>query len=188
MRCAQRDSVDVLLHLDGDGQHDPADLSVILLPALNGDADLVLGSRFSATGLSEREIGWLARVGNHALSSAVSWASGQQLADVSCGLRAFGPRAMRSMVDLRADYTYTHESVLLAAAAGLHIVEVAITVAGRRAHGRSRLIAGPVRHALRCACVIAATRVRVGGRRASSLAMPAPAWPRHVDDDQRVPS
>ena len=37
---------DVLITLDGDGQHDPDEIPQVLAPILRGEADLVIGSRF----------------------------------------------------------------------------------------------------------------------------------------------
>lgn len=43
---AKAHGADVLVILDGDGQHDPADIPSVLAPILSGEADLVIGSRF----------------------------------------------------------------------------------------------------------------------------------------------
>ncbi|MEY3013959.1 MAG: hypothetical protein RIT45_2694 [Pseudomonadota bacterium] len=155
LALALEDGADVLLHLDGDGQHDAADLGAVLEPLQRGDADLVLGSRFLDAARIPSDLPPLARVGNRWLAALVSAAAGQSLADVSCGLRAFGPTALRAMRALRSDYTYTHESVLVAAAAGLRIHEVAVDTAGQRRHGRSRLVRNPLRHGLRATLGIA---------------------------------
>lgn len=40
---------DVVVTLDGDGQHDPDELSKVVKPILDGKADLVIGSRFMET-------------------------------------------------------------------------------------------------------------------------------------------
>lgn len=45
---------DVIVHVDADGQHDPKDLPNLIKPILEGQADVVLGSRFlgiEATGM-----------------------------------------------------------------------------------------------------------------------------------------
>src|SRR5437899_3388955 len=47
-RFAFERGYDVAVQVDGDGQHDPGELSKILKPVLDGDADLVVGSRFAA--------------------------------------------------------------------------------------------------------------------------------------------
>ena len=44
--AAKKNNADVLVTLDGDGQHDPNDIPRLLNPILDGEADLVIGSRF----------------------------------------------------------------------------------------------------------------------------------------------
>ena len=45
-RYAVHHDYDLVVQLDGDGQHDPADVPRLAAPLLSGEADLVLGSRF----------------------------------------------------------------------------------------------------------------------------------------------
>src|SRR5262249_36563477 len=49
-RYATRLEYDVVIRVDGDGQHGAADIDALLAPILSGDADVVLGSRFTAPG------------------------------------------------------------------------------------------------------------------------------------------
>jgi glycosyltransferase involved in cell wall biosynthesis len=44
--AAKKYHADVLITLDGDGQHDPDEIPQMLAPVLSGNADLVIGSRF----------------------------------------------------------------------------------------------------------------------------------------------
>ena len=50
---------DILVTLDADGQHDPADIPRLIQPILEGGADLVMGVRPSFPHLSERILTWL---------------------------------------------------------------------------------------------------------------------------------
>ena len=43
---AKTNDADILVTLDGDGQHNPDELPQVLAPILDGKADLVIGSRF----------------------------------------------------------------------------------------------------------------------------------------------
>ncbi|MCB0075422.1 MAG: glycosyltransferase family 2 protein, partial [Caldilineaceae bacterium] len=45
-RYAAERRYDHVVHLDGDGQHDPAGIPSLLAPLLAGEADVALGSRF----------------------------------------------------------------------------------------------------------------------------------------------
>jgi len=44
--AAKANAADVLVTLDGDGQHNPDEIPSVLAPVLNKEADLVIGSRF----------------------------------------------------------------------------------------------------------------------------------------------
>jgi len=43
---AQRKDNDIIVIIDGDGQHNPSEIPLLLEPILSGEADLVIGSRF----------------------------------------------------------------------------------------------------------------------------------------------
>ena len=45
-REAQRNGNDIIVTIDGDGQHNPNEIPLLLEPILGGEADLVIGSRF----------------------------------------------------------------------------------------------------------------------------------------------
>jgi glycosyltransferase involved in cell wall biosynthesis len=52
-KAARTHSADVLVTLDGDGQHNPDEIPQILAPILSGEADLVIGSRFLQSNLNQ---------------------------------------------------------------------------------------------------------------------------------------
>jgi glycosyltransferase involved in cell wall biosynthesis len=47
-RFAFEHGYDIAVRVDGDGQHDPAQLGRVIEPLLRGDADIVVGSRFAS--------------------------------------------------------------------------------------------------------------------------------------------
>jgi len=49
-KLALERGVDVAVQIDGDGQHDPSQVALLLAPLARGEADLVVGSRFLAAG------------------------------------------------------------------------------------------------------------------------------------------
>jgi glycosyltransferase involved in cell wall biosynthesis len=52
-------SGDIVVTIDADGQHDPAEIPTLIAPILSGDADLVMGVRPSFPYLSEKILTWL---------------------------------------------------------------------------------------------------------------------------------
>jgi glycosyltransferase involved in cell wall biosynthesis len=73
----------LIVIIDGDGQHDPA-LIPRLLSRFNEGADLVVGCRTHYRGS-----GWLRAAGNRALNMFASLLTGTRIPDLTCGFRAF---------------------------------------------------------------------------------------------------
>ena len=44
--AAEANAAEILVILDGDGQHKPDEIPLLLAPILKGEADLIIGSRF----------------------------------------------------------------------------------------------------------------------------------------------
>jgi glycosyltransferase involved in cell wall biosynthesis len=113
-----------VVQVDGDGQHDPAEMGV-LLAGLDDGADLVIGSRFLGGGYDvSRTRGAAMRL----LGRFVHSLTGQRFTDTSSGFRAFGPRAMRLFARrYPAEYlSDTVEAILIACRAGLTVREVPV--------------------------------------------------------------
>jgi len=53
--AAKKYDADVLVTLDGDGQHNPDEIPQVLAPILRGEADLVIGSRFLQPNLNQSQ-------------------------------------------------------------------------------------------------------------------------------------
>jgi len=51
---------EILVTLDADGQHDPAEIPRLVQPIIDGEADLVMGKRPSFPHFSEKVLTWLA--------------------------------------------------------------------------------------------------------------------------------
>jgi hypothetical protein len=145
----------VLVFLDGDGSDVPEDLPLVLRPILDGEADLVLGSRT----LGEREPDSLSRHqlwGNRVVLGLLRLVTGVRLTD-------FGPfRAVRSDAIARLDmchptYGWPVEMVVKAIRRGLRIAEVPVRT--RRRIGRSK-VAGTLRGSLLAGYHLIATVLR----------------------------
>jgi glycosyltransferase involved in cell wall biosynthesis len=123
------------VQLDGDGQHDPAEVPA-LLAALDHGADMAIGSRFTSTEHSY-QVSRLRSGGMRVLRMVLRVLSGQEFTDTSSGFRAFN----RSTLEFFA-YNYpveylgdTVEALLLACYAGFCVVETPVAMR-RRGGGR----------------------------------------------------
>ncbi len=130
-RFALEDGFPVVVQVDADGQHDPAD--VLELVAQLEKADLVLGARFAGKGdyavRGPRQ--WAMRV----LSSILSKAVGTRLTDTTTGFRASGPRAVAAFAEhYPAEYLGdTIESLVIASRMGLIVRQVPVEMHARAA-------------------------------------------------------
>jgi glycosyltransferase involved in cell wall biosynthesis len=130
---------DVVVHLDADGQHDPAFIPQLVGPVLSGDADIVVGVR----PLQDPDAGSVVRRhGNRLAAWLFRRAFKVSVRDVTSGYRAFSREALLRL-NVVSDYTYTLESLIQAARKRLAVAEVAIP-ARQRLVGQSR-----VTHSLR---------------------------------------
>lgn len=130
-RYALRHGYDRAIQLDADGQHDPGEIGS-LLEALDGGAELAIGSRFRAAETSYH-VGWTRGSAMWVLRQLVSALSGQSVTDTSSGFRAFSRPTLELFarsypVEYLGD---TVEALLLASYAGLAVVEVPVQMRRR---------------------------------------------------------
>jgi len=94
--AARQLSADVLVTLDSDGQHNPADIPAIIAPILNGDADIVIGSRFIAGGASV-DMPAYRKLGIKVITAASNLSSDLDIKDTQSGFRAFSRDALERL-------------------------------------------------------------------------------------------
>lgn len=114
-----------LVVIDGDSQHDPAEVARVVSPILDGDADMVIGSRFA--GVPSPIPRWRI-AGQHALSLATNLGSGLHVSDTQSGFRALSRRVLDE-VHLRGDgFSVESEMQFEAKSRGWRVLEVPIHV------------------------------------------------------------
>src|SRR5207248_9041062 len=92
-RYAWEGAYELAVRVDGDGQHDPAQLARVLEPVLAGEADIVVGSRFA--GDSAYTSTTARRVGIRVLAWVVSAIARQRVTDSTSGFQALDRKAIR---------------------------------------------------------------------------------------------
>ncbi|MDH4048922.1 MAG: glycosyltransferase family 2 protein [Gammaproteobacteria bacterium] len=137
----------VMVHIDGDGQFDPADIATLVKPVVEKRADMVTASRFLDKSLIP-DMPRVKRWGNHGVAYIVRLLSGKTFRDVSCGFRVFSRETLLQM-NLFGSFTYTQESFLDLIFKGLTILEVPVKVRGVREFGTSRIASSIPRYAVR---------------------------------------
>lgn len=117
---------DLVVTIDGDGQHNPDEMPEIIKPILNGDADLVNGSRY-LNGFEENTPAYR-RVGQKVLDIATNISAGIKITDSQSGFRAFSKRAVHCFRFRDTGFGIESEMLADAAENNLKIVEIPITV------------------------------------------------------------
>jgi glycosyltransferase involved in cell wall biosynthesis len=124
--AAVKMGADVIVTMDSDAQHNPADIPKLAVPIIKGEADLVNGSRYLNG--KDKNTPAYRHVGQTVLDKATNINSGLKITDSQSGFRAFAA----SIVDIfRFNANgMAIESEMLADAgkAGLRIKEVEIEV------------------------------------------------------------
>ncbi|MDL2246251.1 glycosyltransferase family 2 protein [Methanobrevibacter sp. OttesenSCG-928-K11] len=120
------DKYDIIVTIDGDGQHNPDEIPNIIKPIIENGADFVNGSRYM-NGPEENTPAYR-RVGQQVLDTATNISAGIKITDSQSGFRAFSKEAIKCF--RFKDTGFGIESEMLADAAdnNLKIVEIPITV------------------------------------------------------------
>ncbi len=116
---------DVVVTLDGDAQHDPAEIPAVAAPVIQGVADVVIGSRFME---KHSVIPAWRQVGQHALTAATNLASGVRLTDSQSGYRAFSPLALETLRLTSPGLSVESEMQLQLSRSALRVLEVGVGV------------------------------------------------------------
>ena len=136
-RYALEQDYDVAVRLDGDGQHDAAELPKLLAPLESDEADVVTGSRFR-----EGEDGYRPplhrRLGITWFARLVSLLSGQRVTDTTSGFQAMNRKGIELFArDYPSDYPEV-EATVLVLKHRLRLVEVPV-IMREREHGASSI-------------------------------------------------
>lgn len=133
----ERLGVDVVVTLDADGQHVPAEMERLVLPIVRDEADFVVGSR--RTGSYEREGGAdsaARNLGIGVFTRLINVLGGTSMTDVANGYRAIRASRLAEIV-FTEDQFHNPELLMGVARAGLRMREEPVTIRARSA-GKSK--------------------------------------------------
>jgi glycosyltransferase involved in cell wall biosynthesis len=127
---AQQEDVDAVVQVDADGQHDPAQIPM-LLDRLD-EASVVIGARFAGAG--DYQVKGPRLLAMRVLASTLSRVTGERLTDTTSGFRASDREAIKLFArHYPAEYLGdTVESLVIAARAGLVVCQVPVTMQARQ--------------------------------------------------------
>jgi len=136
-----------LVFIDADGSHDPEDIPDLTAPILAGQADLVVGSRW--TGGSDElggDIGKFIRsTGSSIITLSINYRWGVRLTDSQNGFRAISTQAARAVTLRENIFTIEQEMIMECLRRGFRVLEVP-THEYRRESGDSQIVVWKVGH------------------------------------------
>jgi len=135
IKYAYAHGYDAVVQVDGDGQHDPGYIT-LLLDKLSAGADACIGSRFleregfQSTGVRRAAIRFF--------SGLLKILTGKRFTDPTSGFRAFGKKAIEYFsIDYPKDYPEP-ETIIMLEREGLIVEDIPVKMSDRE-HGRSSI-------------------------------------------------
>jgi len=161
LRYATRLRYDVVVRMDGDGQHRANEIGALLVPIQEGRADVVLGSRYAGSNVERARI---IRIAERVLAACLSALTGRRVTDPTSGFCVMGPRAVRVLAEHHPTGYPEPELRLFLSRNALSVVEVPVRersrLSGKTSLTPRRVTAAGARVAL--ALIIVPLRGRVG--------------------------
>ncbi len=125
--------LDIIITLDGDGEHCPEDIPKLLEPILNRDADIVIGSRFltdeNGNGSyldNEKYLSHMRKIGNRIFAIFGTVLTQKYITDTQCGFKAFRPNIIHNLNLEASGFEIETEMIIEALSKGYKIMEVPI--------------------------------------------------------------
>lgn len=162
-RYALKKGYDIAVQLDGDGQHDAAYVKNIIRPLIEGQADVVIGSRFLKK--EGFQSSGSRRVGINLLSVLIRLCTGKQIRDVTSGFRAVNRRFIEIYAkDYPSDYPEP-EAIITAVMHRGRITEVPVVMKEREKGTSSINFRRAVYYMIKVTLAILVKRISYGVRR-----------------------
>lgn len=135
-------NADVVVTIDGDGQHEPIEIPHLIKPVLSGEADIAVGSRFLA---GNSEMPMHRRLGNKVLNGLVNLFGEEKVSDTQSGFRAYNRKALKE-IDIATDGIGVDSEILIKAYGNdVRIKEVPISCKFKGIEGSTY---NPLRHGM----------------------------------------
>ena len=117
---------DVLVTFDADGQHRIEDIDKVINPILNGQSDIVIGSRFLDD--NEKEVPQYRKVGIKVITKITNATIKKDLTDSQSGFRAYSKQVLNEIRPSESGMGVSTEILIKANSKNLKISEVPIKI------------------------------------------------------------
>jgi len=142
-RKARELDADIMVTLDGDGQHNPHEIPALVKPILEGEADLVVGTRFSGEA-NVKEVPFYRRMGIKAITKLTNTALNYGVRDAQNGFRAYGRKAIKELRLFEGGMGASVEILMEAKKKGFGVMETPVSCKYRGLERTSKH--DPLRH------------------------------------------
>ena len=123
LRFALDKGADIIVTLDGDGQHNPKDIKHLIEPILNGQADFVSGNRLT----HYKTIPIYRRLGVSVITATYNiFSNPMRVGDAQCGFRAYSRKLLESITIEERGYAFIVETLVKIRKSGFVIAEIPI--------------------------------------------------------------
>ena len=129
LRWAAAHGYEIVVRIDGDGQHPPEHIHRLLDPLLCGSADVVIGSRY--VGKEPVDTPRLRRFLHLLLGEVLTLITQRLVTDPTSGFWAFGENALHLLVDHHPSGYPEPELLLFLSRNGLRVIEVSVQMRTR---------------------------------------------------------
>ena len=116
---------DVLVTIDGDGQHQIMDVENILKPIEKNQADIVIGSRFLD---KKSDVPKYRELGINVITKVTNVSIKNKITDAQSGLRAYSNKVLSEITPSDSGMGISTEILIKSSSKGFRIVEVPITI------------------------------------------------------------
>lgn len=116
---------DVLVTIDGDGQHQIMDVEKILKPIEKNQADIVIGSRFLD---KKSDVPKYRELGINVITKVTNVSIKNKITDAQSGLRAYSNKVLSEITPSDSGMGISTEILIKSSSKGFRIVEVPITI------------------------------------------------------------
>ncbi|NWK01805.1 glycosyltransferase family 2 protein [Marine Group I thaumarchaeote] len=117
---------DILVTFDADGQHRIEDINRVINPIINGESDLVIGSRFLDE--SAKEVPRYRKAGIKLITKITNVTIKKQLTDSQSGFRAYSKKVLNELNPSELGMGISTEILIKASAKNFRISEVPIKI------------------------------------------------------------
>ena len=121
-KYALMNGTDLVIVLDGDGQHNPSDLAIFMKALYKTDADIIIGDRLRDNG--NMPLG--RKLTNSASSGLISLLLGKRLIDVHCGYRCIRANVLKDIILECDKFDIDIELIIKAVKQGFTLKEINI--------------------------------------------------------------